>query len=81
MCRRASERSCIRDSCTDDRGTSHPCRLHVEWGRLLIARYQQYLKELRESGRDTETAENSSLELERTQKVFERDLADLETQM
>ena len=53
-------------------------RRHVEWGRLLIARYQQYLKELRESGRDTETAESLLLELERTQKVFERDLADLE---
>ena len=47
-------------------------------GRLLIARYQQYLKELRDSGRETEVAENLLLELERTQKVFERDLADLE---
>jgi len=53
-------------------------RRHVEWGRLLIARYQQYLKELRDSGRETEVAENLLLELERTQKVFERDLADLE---
>ena len=78
MCRRASERSCIRDSCTDIEERRTRARLHVEWGRLLIARYQQYLKELRESGRDTETAESSLLELERTQKIFERDLADLE---
>jgi len=60
----------------EERRTS--ARRHVEWGRLLIARYQQYLKELRNSGRGTEVAENLLLELERTQKVFERDLADLE---
>ena len=60
----------------EERRTS--ARRHVECGRLLIARYQQYLKELRDSGRGTEVAENLLLELERTQKVFERDLADLE---
>ena len=53
-------------------------RHHVEWGRQVIDRQRQYLKELQESGRDTETAEKFLLELERTQKVFERDLADLE---
>jgi hypothetical protein len=53
-------------------------RHHVEWGRQVIDRQRQYLKELKESGRDTETAEKFLLELERTQKVFERDLADLE---
>jgi hypothetical protein len=37
-------------------------RRHVEWGRLNIARQQQYLNELRESGRDTEAA----------QRLFER---------
>ena len=51
---------------------------HVEWGRLVIARQQQYLNELKESGRDTEAAEKLLLVLERTQKVFEYDLADLE---
>ena len=47
-------------------------------GRLLIAWQQRYVKELRESGRDTEAAEKLLLVLERTQKVFEYDLADLE---
>ena len=53
-------------------------RRHVEWGRQVIDRQRQYLKELKESGRDTETAEKFLLELERTQKVFEHHLADLE---
>ena len=53
-------------------------RGHVEWGRRVIARQQQYLKELRDSGRDTEAAEKLLLMFERTQKVFEHDLADLE---
>ena len=53
-------------------------RRHVEFGRLLIARQQHYLKELKDSGRDTEAAERLLLVLERTQKVFEYDLADLE---
>jgi hypothetical protein len=60
----------------DDRRTR--ARRHVEWGRLLIAWQQRYVKELRESGRDTEAAEKLLLVLERTQKVFEYDLADLE---
>ena len=55
-------------------------RHHVEWGRQVIDRQRQYLKELKESGRDTETAEKFLLELERKQKVFEHDLADLEKQ-
>ena len=59
-------------------------RAHVEWGRGVIARQQQYVKELRESGRDTEAvaklqaAEKLLAVFERTQKIFERDLADLE---
>ena len=53
-------------------------RRHVEWGRQVIDRQRQYLEELKESGRDTEAAEKLLLVLERTQKVFERDLADLE---
>jgi hypothetical protein len=55
-------------------------RHHVEWGRQLIARQRQYAKELQESGRDTEAAEKFLLELERSQKVFEHDLAALEKQ-
>jgi hypothetical protein len=53
-------------------------RRHVEWGRQVIDRQRQYLEELKESGRDTEAAEKLLVVLERTQKVFERDLADLE---
>ena len=53
-------------------------RRHVEWGRQVIDRQRQYLEELKESGRDTEAAEKFLVVLERTQKVFERDLADLE---
>ena len=60
----------------DERRTR--ARRHVEWGRLLIAWQQRCVKELRESGRDTEAAEKLLLVLERTQKVFEYDLADLE---
>ena len=55
-------------------------RRHVEWGRQVIDRHRQYLKELKEGGRDTEAAEKFLLELERTQKVLERDLAALEKQ-
>ncbi len=55
-------------------------RTHVEWERRVIARQQQCVKELRESGRDTEAAEKLLAALERTHKVFERDLADLEKQ-
>ena len=55
-------------------------RHHVEWGRQVIDRQRQYLKEPKESGRDTKTAEKFLLELERTQKVFEHDLAALEKQ-
>ena len=55
-------------------------RHHVEWGRELIARHRQYVEELKVSGRDTEVAERFLLELERSQKVFERDLANLERQ-
>ena len=51
---------------------------HVEWGRRAIARQQHYIKELRESGRDTEAAEKLLAVFERTQKVFEYDLAHLE---
>ena len=58
---------------------------HVEWGRRIVAQRQQYVKELRESG-DTQAAEKLLVAekllavLERTQKIFERDLANLEKQ-
>lgn len=55
-------------------------RRHVEWGLLVIVRQRRYLKELKESGRDTEAAEKVLLVFERTQKVFEHDLAALEKQ-
>ena len=44
----------------------------------MIAWQQQYVRELRESGRDTYAAEKLLAVLERTHKVFEHDLADLE---
>ena len=57
-------------------------RSHVEWSRGVIDRQQQYVKELRANGTDaTEkllAAEKLLVALERTQKVFEYDLADLE---
>jgi hypothetical protein len=62
----------------DERRTR--ARRHVEWGRLVILWQQRYVNELRESGRDTEAAEKLLEVLERTQKVFEYDLADLEKQ-
>ena len=55
-------------------------RGHVAWGRQVIARQHQYIKELRESGRDTEAAEKLLAVFERTQKLFEYDLAQLERQ-
>jgi hypothetical protein len=55
-------------------------RAQLEWERRVIARQQQYVKELREGGRDTEAAEKLLAVLERTHKVFKHDLADLEKQ-
>jgi hypothetical protein len=62
---------------TKDERRDH-ARRQVEWGRWAIAWHKRYVKELRESGRDTEAAEKLLLVFERTQKVFEYDLADLE---
>jgi hypothetical protein len=53
-------------------------RGHVEWGRKVITRQRQYVQELKENGRDTEAAEKLLAVFERTQKVFEYDLAVLE---
>ena len=66
--------------CAHNRRTPRFCPTPCRVGSSRIDRHRQYLKELKESGRDTEAAEKFLLELERTQKVFERDLAALEKQ-
>jgi hypothetical protein len=53
-------------------------RRHVEAGRLTIAQQRQMVERLKAEGRDTKAAGELLAVLERTQKVFERDLADLE---
>jgi hypothetical protein len=53
-------------------------RRHVELGRLLIERHKEMVERHRVEGRDTTPAENLLAALERTQQVFERDLARLE---
>ncbi|HMF25237.1 MAG TPA: hypothetical protein VKG24_24360 [Pseudolabrys sp.] len=53
-------------------------RRHVEWGRFVILRQKQLIEKFRAEGRDTAAADQLLLVLERTQKVLEYDLADLE---
>ena len=53
-------------------------RRQIELGRLAIARQREMVERHRAEGRDAKPAENLLSVLERTQKVFERDLADLE---
>jgi hypothetical protein len=53
-------------------------RRHVELGRLLIERHKEMVERHRVEGRDTTAAENLLVALERTQQVFERDLARLD---
>jgi hypothetical protein len=53
-------------------------RRHVELGRLLIERHKEMVERHRVEGRDTTPAESLLATLERTQQVFERDLARLE---
>lgn len=53
-------------------------RRHVEWGRFVILRQKQLFEKFRAEGRDTAAADQLLLVLERTQKVLEYDLADLE---
>ena len=50
----------------------------AEWGRFTIARQMQMVDRHRAEGRDTKLAENLSSVFQRTQEVFERDLAELE---
>ena len=49
-----------------------------ELGRLLIERHKEMVERHRVEGRHTTPAENLLAALERTQQVFERDLARLE---
>ena len=51
---------------------------HVEWGRFAIVRQREMVERHRAEGRDTKLAEDLLSVFERTQKVFERDLAELE---
>ena len=53
-------------------------RRHVEAGRLIIIHQRQMVERHKAEGRDTKAAEELLAVLERTQKAFERDLADLE---
>ena len=53
-------------------------RRHVEWGRFAIVRQKEMIERHRTEGRDTELAEDLLSVFERTQKVFERVLAELE---
>jgi len=51
---------------------------HVEWGRFAIVRQKEKIERHRAEGRDTKLAEDLLSVFERTQKVFEHDLAELE---
>ena len=53
-------------------------RRHVDAGRLIIVHQRQMVEKHKAEGRDTKAAEELLAVLERTQKVFERDLAELE---
>jgi hypothetical protein len=53
-------------------------RRHVEAGQLIIIHQRQMVERHKAEGRDTKAAEELLAVLERTQKAFERDLADLE---
>ena len=53
-------------------------RRQIELGRIAIARQKEMVDRHRAEGRDPKPAESLLSVLERTQKVFERDLAELE---
>jgi len=53
-------------------------RRNVEWGRFAIARQKEMVERHRAERRDTTLAENLLSTFERTQRVFEHDLAELE---
>ena len=64
----------------DERRTEYieKLRRHVELGLQLIERQKEMVERHRSEGRDTKPAEDLLAALERTQKVFERDLARFE---
>ena len=68
---------------SDEQRTEYIERLrrHVEQGRVMIERYKETVERHRSEGRDTKPAEDLLAALERTQKVFERDLARRTKQM
>ena len=53
-------------------------RRHVELNRALTDHYKELLEKHRLEGRDTKPIEKLLETLERTQQVFEHDLAELE---
>src|SRR4029077_5813134 len=53
-------------------------RRHVDAGHLIIVHQRQMVDRHKAEGRDTKAAQELLAVLERTQKVFERDLAELE---
>ena len=53
-------------------------RRHVEFSRTLIEHYKRQLEKYRAESRDTTTVEHFIEAFERSQKVFELDLAELE---
>ena len=53
-------------------------RRHVELNRALIDHYKELLEKHRLESRDTKPVEDLLETLERTQQVFEHDLAELE---
>ena len=63
----------------DEQLTKHieRARRHVELGRRLIEWQKKMVERHRAEGRDTNPAEDLLGALERTQEVFERDLARL----
>jgi len=65
---------------SDDRVTKYieRARRHVEVGRLLIERQKEMIERHRVEGRDVKPAQDLLAAFERTQQVFERDLARLE---
>jgi hypothetical protein len=62
---------------SDEQRTEYIERLrrHVEQGRVMIERCKKTVERHRSEGRDTKPAEDLLAALERTQEVFERDLA------
>jgi hypothetical protein len=62
---------------SDEQRTEYIERLrrHVEQGRVMIERCKKTVERHRIEGRDTKPVEDLLAALERTQEVFERDLA------